>query len=177
MKPSKKIRFALVLLAVFVVSFLSVYYVIFLTQSGHSTPSGGVLQVEGMNLVLGPSPNATDVPVNTAITIEATSTASFSEMQLSPEIPVYRAGGEITGSITFLNTFYPVRLLDSDTTYHVFITISDTPVSWKFTTTTDSFNPGIGFYLSVYNVWISMLIAICLSMVVSLPLKNRFYGD
>ena len=174
MRLSKKIRMALILAAVFSVSFLAAYLAIFLTQSGHSTPSSYLSTVNSMDIGLGPPPNATNVPLNTAITVEAVASAALNDLRLTPEVSIARVYSEASSSLTYLNTFYPATLLQPATTYNVSVTILDMPVSWTFTTTSEPFHPDMNYYLATNVLWISLVFAAGATLVVGIAVWFRF---
>ena len=166
MKLSKKLRLALILAVVFSASLLIAYLAIFLTHSAHSTPSSSVSTLDGMDIALGPPPNSTNIPLDTTITVEAVASAALDDLHLTPEVPIARVYSEVTSPLTYLNTFYPAQLLQPATTYNVSVTIMDNPVSWTFTTTTESFSPGVSFYLATNVLWISLAVAASATVIV-----------
>ena len=155
----KKLHMVFILAAAFSVLFLTVYLAIFLTQSANSKPLSAVSIIDNMEIALGPSPNSTNVSLDTAITVDALASAALEDLQLTPEVRIARVYSEVTSPLTYLNTFYPAGLLEPGTTYTVFVTIMDLPVSWTFTTTAEPFKPGIGYLLSTNGLWISLAIA------------------
>ncbi|MBM4401095.1 MAG: hypothetical protein FJ045_04005 [Crenarchaeota archaeon] len=167
MALSKKLHLTLRLAVVFSASFLTVFSAIFLTQSAYSTPSNHVLIVDGMDITLGPPPNSTNIPLDTTITIDALASASLNDLHMTPEVPIARVYSEVSGPLTYLNTFYPAQLLKPATSYTVSVTIMDVPVSWSFTTTSEPFNPGISFYLATNVLWIALSAAISATSIVA----------
>ena len=174
MKLSKKLRFALLLALVFSISFAVCYVAIFLTQSAYSTPSSAIMPIEGMDITFGPSPNSTNVPLNTAITVDAMASIALNDLHLTPEVPIARVNSEDTSSIDYLNTFYPAELLQPATTYNVSVTIRDKPVSWTFTTTAEPFHPEISYYLATNVLWISLGVAGLITVTVGYVIWFRF---
>ena len=157
-----------VLASVFAISFLAVYLSIFFTQSGHSMPSSYDPQLPSMDIALGPPPNSTNIPLDTAITVEAVASAALNDLHLTPKVPIGRVYSEATSPLTYLNIFYPSRLLQPSTTYNVSVTILSEPVSWIFTTTSEPFRPGVNYFLATNVLWISIAVAVSVTSVVGL---------
>jgi hypothetical protein len=174
MELSKKLRMALVLALAFSASFTAAYLALFLTQTGHSTPASYLSTINGMDLGLGPPPNATNVPLDTAITVEAVASAALNNLHLMPEVPIARVYSEATSSLTYLNTFYPAELLQPATAYNVSVTFLGTPVSWAFTTTSEPYHPSLNYYLATNMVWISLAAAALTTAVVGLAVWFKF---
>jgi len=170
MKLSKQLYMALLLAIVFSASFLAVFLAIFLTQSAYSTPAQDILTVDSMAITLGPPPNSTDIPLDTAIIIDTVNSAEVSDLHIIPEVPVARVTSENSGPLTSLKTFYPAQQLKTATTYNLSATIMDTPVLWSFTTTSESFNPGINFYLATNVLWIAVSAAVAATSIAGFAL-------
>lgn len=173
MKLSRKLRLALILAAVFSAAFITVYLSIFFTQSRNSTPSSFVSTLDSMEIALGPPPNSTNIPLDTTITVDALASAALNDLRLTPEVLIVRVYSEVTGPLTYLNTFYPAELLQPATTYNVSVTILDNPVSWTFTTT-EQFSPGISFYLATNALWISLAISALATVIVGWAIRSRY---
>jgi hypothetical protein len=173
MNLSKKVQAALILLAVYALTFLAVFLAISLTQSAYSTPDNYISDVGGMDFTIGPKPNATDVPLDTAITIDALSSAALDDLRLSPEVPIARVGIEVSGTLSYQRTFYPARLLEPATSYTVSVTIRDTPVTWSFTTTSKPYQPTISFYLATYVLWIALPTAAATTLLAGVAIRYR----
>jgi hypothetical protein len=159
MNLSKNMRAILILAAVFASTFIIVLLVISSTQSAYFTPDTYLLAVEGMDITIGPKPNATDVPLDTTITIDAFSSAALNDLQITPEVSIPNVAVEVSGPISYKQIFYPTQLLEPATTYTVSVTIRDEPVSWSFTTTSQPYQPTISFYLATYAPWIALATA------------------
>jgi len=170
---SKKLRFVLLLVAVFSVSFLTGFLAIFISQSAHSTPPNYLSAINGMDIVLGPPPNSKNVPLDTTIIVDALSSAALDDLRLAPEVPISRVDIEVSGPLSYKRTFYPAQPLNPATSYTVSVTIVDVPVSWSFTTTAEPFNPGISFYLSNNVLWISLSGAAFATLIVGLAIWLR----
>jgi hypothetical protein len=102
-----------------------------------------------MDFTIGPKPSATEVPLDTAITKTALSSAALDDLRLAPEVPISHVGVEVTGTLCYQRTFYPAQLLNPANSYPVSVTIRDVPVLWRFTKTFEPYHPLITFYLSV----------------------------
>lgn len=68
---TNKLKPAGVLLSVFVMAFIVTFLAIFFTQSAYSKPVGYMLIVNDMEISVGPPPNATNVSLDTVITVDA----------------------------------------------------------------------------------------------------------
>ena len=155
-----KSRPVLHLLLIFSVVFLAVFSVIALTQSPYSTPSSQALVVDGgMDIEVGPPPNATGIALDTAITVDALASATVSNLHLTPEVSIAYSSSETTSPLTYLYKFYPTEPLTPATTYTASATIMDTPVSWRFTTTTEPFKPTLTYTLAKNALWIALATA------------------
>jgi len=119
MNLSKKMHIALILAAVFVLTFLTVFLVISSTQSAYSTPDNYASGVDSMTITIGPKPNSTDVPLDTTITIDALSSAALNDLQIAPEVPIASVAIEVSGLLSYKQTFYPAQLLKPATSYTV----------------------------------------------------------
>jgi hypothetical protein len=140
MRLSMKLRAVLLLAVVFSVTFLFVFFAIFLTQSAYSTPSQYVLIVDSMEVTLGPAPNATNVPLDTTITVDTLNFADLSDLHVTPKVSFAGVTSENSGSLSSLRTYYPAQPLKPATAYNVSVAIEAVPVSWSFTTTSEPFN-------------------------------------
>jgi hypothetical protein len=159
MELSKKALTILLLAALFLVLFFAVFSAIALTQSVHSIPGHAVVLVNGMDITVGPQPNATNVSLDTAITVDALASASLSDLRLTPEVLITRVSSVTTGPLTYQTTFFPDERLKTSTTYTVSVTIVNAPTSWNFTTTAEPFKPTISFILATNAAWISLATA------------------
>jgi hypothetical protein len=173
MNLSKKMRVALILAAVFALTFLTVFLVISLTQSAYSTPEHYASGVNGMTITIGPKPNSTDVPLDTTITIDALSPATLNDLHSTPEVPISLVATEVSGPLSYQHTFYPAQLLKPATSYTVSVKISDVPVTWSFTTTSEPYHPTISFYLATCVLWIAFSTAAATTLIVGLAVGYR----
>ena len=173
MNLSKKTRAALILAVVFASTFLAVFLVISLTQSAHSTPDSYASGVEGMTVTIGPKPNSTDVPLDTTITVDALSSAALNDLRIVPEVPIAGVSTEVSGILSYKQTFYPAQLLKPATSYTVSVTVRDVPVSWSFTTTSEAYQPTVSFYLATYVLWIAFAAAVATTSLFGLAVLRR----
>jgi len=173
MNLSKKMRAALILAAVFVLTFLTIFLVISSTQPAYSTPDSYILEGNDMAITIGPKPNATDVPLDTTITIDALASAALNDLHLTPEVPIAHITSEVSGPLSYKQTFYPAQLLKPATSYTVSVTIVDVPLSWSFTTTSKPYHPTISFYLATYVLWIAFSTATATTLLVGLAMWYR----
>jgi hypothetical protein len=142
--------------AVFTFTFIIVFIVILSSQSVYSTPDTYVAVADNMDITIGPRPNATDVSLDTTITIDAFSSAAFNDLRITPEMSISNVAVEVSGPISYKQTYYPAQLLQPATTYTVLVIIRDKPVSWSFTTTSQPYQPTTSFYLATYALWIAL---------------------
>jgi hypothetical protein len=145
--------------AVFPVVFLVVFSSITLTQSSYSSSVPSVLIVNGMDITVGPAPNATQVSLDTTITIDALASASLNDLQVHPRTSITTGSSETTGPLTYKTTFLPAEPLKPATTYTVTVTIVNAPATWSFTTTAEPFKPTLSHTLSTQALWISLAAA------------------
>jgi hypothetical protein len=167
MNFSRNMRAALVLAAVFASTFIIMFLVISGTQSSFSTPDTYLSAVQGMDITIGPKPNATDVALDTTITIDTFSAATLNDLQVTPEVPIANVAVEVSGPISYKQTFYPAQLLQPSTTYTVSVTIKNEQVSWSFTTTSQPYQPTTSFYLATYAPWIALATATTTTLLAS----------
>ena len=173
MALSKKLHVALILAPVFVLTFLTLFLAISLTQSAYSTPDNYASAVDSMDITIGPTPNSTDVPLDTTITIDALSSATISDLRITPEVAIALVANEVSGPLSYKQTFYPAQRLEPATSYTVSVTIKDIPVSWSFTTTSEPYNPTISFYLATYALWISLSVAAATTSIVGFAIWHK----
>ena len=156
----KRLRPVLLLALVFSAVSIAMFFAIAFTQSPYSTPSSQTLVFGGgMDIEVGPPPNATDISLDTAITVDALASATISNLHVTPEVSFAYSSSETTSPLTYLYKFYPTEPLTPATTYTASATIMDTPVSWKFTTTTEPFKPTLTYTLSRNALWIALATA------------------
>ncbi len=93
-------------------------------------------------------------------------------MQIVPETTIARVHSEVTGPLTYLNTFYPAELLKPNTCYNVSVTIMGAPIEWSFSTAS-AFKPGIGFYVATNSLWISVVAAVTAVALTTVLLNRR----
>lgn len=158
----------LLITTIFLVSFLIVYMTISITQSTYSKPDKKATKFETITIAVGPPPNSTEISLDTAIIIDTVASATLYNLQITPETPISHIESIISGPITCEHIIYPAKFLESATTYIVSVNILDVPVLWTFTTTSDSFDPGIGFYLAKNVLLISLTLAVLITIILGL---------
>ena len=166
-------RLSLLLSLVFSVTFLSVFQAIILSQSAYSTPPAYTLDIDGMGIKVGPPPNSTGIRLDTSIIIDALTSASLADFQMTPQVGIARLSSENSSPLTYLNSFYPAQPLKPATFYTVSVIVMNVPVSWSFTTTAEVFSPGISFYLATNGFWIALSTAVLVTLISGYPLKLR----
>jgi hypothetical protein len=150
------------------VSFLIVYMTISFTQSTHSTPSKKASMFNTMTINLGPPPNSTGISLDTTITIDTTALATLNNLQITPETPINHIESITSGPLTYENIIYPAQPLEPSTAYTVSVDISDVPVIWTFTTTSEILEPGIGFTLVKNVLGISLAVGVLATLILGL---------
>ena len=159
MNLSKRTLFTIYLITGFSIVFIVTFLTIQFTQSAYSTPGKDVLAIEGMHIILGPPPNSTNIPLDTTITIDTLASAALNDLRLTPEVLISHVTSYVSGPLSYEETFHPAHPLNPSTSYTVSVTILDVPVSWTFTTTSETFNPGISFYLATNKLLIASSVA------------------
>ena len=169
------------LITIFLVSFLIVYFSIQITQSAYSNPSKNILTINGMTITLGPAPNSTNVRLDTKITIDTLSSVSVNNPKFTPEIEISHESIYVSGPLTYEKSFYPSQFLKSGTSYQVSVTITDILVSWRFSTTSEPFNPGLEYFLATNTIPIAFIIASLVTIIVGFWLsrfiKKKKFAD
>ena len=168
----KKLHLFLFLALVFSVSFLTLFLAIFFSQSAYSMPPIYTLEINGMGVKVGPPPNSTRIPLDTTIIIDALTSVSLTDFQITPQVPIANLDSENSGPLTYLNKFYPAQPLESATFYTVSVTIMNVPVSWSFTTS-NVFSPGIGFHLATNALWIALGISALATLIAAFTIRLR----
>jgi len=166
-------RLLLLLALVFSVTFLSVFLAIILSLSAYSTPPAYTLDIDGMGIKVGPPPNSTGIRLDTSIIIDALTSASLADFQMTPQVGIARLSSENSSPLTYLNSFYPAQPLKPATFYTVSVIVMNVPVSWSFTTTVEVFSPGISFYLATNAFWTALLTAVLVTLLSGYTLRLR----
>lgn len=170
---SIRMHTTLILALVLLLTFLITLLVISGTQSAYSAPYEYTAEVEDMTITVGPKPNSTNVALDTTITIDSLSSASLDELRITPEVAISSPAIEVSGPLSYKQTFYPAQLLKPATNYTVSIAIRDTPFSWSFTTTSESYQPKTSYYLAKYAPWIAFVTATIATLLVGLVIWRR----
>jgi hypothetical protein len=170
----ENLRRVLILALVFSAVFLAVFLTILATQSAYSMPMSQAVTInDGLDFNLGPPPNATKVPLDTAITVDALATAALNDLQVTPHVSIARVTSTTTGPLTYVSVFYPAELLKPSTMYNVSVTVMNSPVSWIFTTTNEPFTPSMSVYIATNVVSISLSTAAAATVVAGLAIWFR----
>lgn len=172
MSPFKKLHLFLFLALIFSVSFLTLFLAIFFSQSAYSTPPIYTLEVNGMGVKVGPPPNSTGISLDTTIIIDALTSVSLTDFQITPHVSIARLDSENSGPLTYLNKFYPAQPLEPAAFYTVSVSIMNVPVSWSFTTS-DVFSPGIGFQPATNALWIALGISALATLIAAFTIRLR----
>jgi hypothetical protein len=143
----KKVILALLLIAVFALSFVATFYSIaisseYQSRRVYSTPQGGSpleQSWESQLVTVGPSPNSSNVPRDTLIWINGARPVKVENVTLTPYVSIANETNNIylIGGSTSVFDIYPAVLLQSNTTYVIAATIAGTTSSWNFTTSMD----------------------------------------
>ena len=173
MNLSVKMRTALVFAVVFLSTFFATMFIITATQSAYSTPDEYDTTVGNMVIKIGPKPNSTDVPLDTTITIDALSSATLGELQITPKVSISSIATEVSGPLSYKQIFYLAQLLEPATSYSVSTTIKDTPFSWSFITTSESYQHITSYFIATYAPWIALAVAIITTLFVVLAIRTR----
>jgi hypothetical protein len=166
-------RLSLLLALILSVTFLTVFLAIVLSQSSYSTPPAYTLDIDGMGIKVGPPPNSTGIPLDTTIIIDALTSASLADFQMTPQVSIARLDSENSSPLTYLNSFYPSQPLKPATFYTVSVIVMNVPVSWSFTTTAEVLGPGIGFYLATNAFWIALFATVLVTLITGYTLRLR----
>jgi hypothetical protein len=174
---SKKMKLIIGFIIVFLISFFGTYFLVILTQSAYSTPSKGLLQIGDISVSVGPEPNSSNIPLDTVIIIDTVASAQIENLNITPEILIQYETSAISGSITYEIIFYPKEPLQPNRNYEVSATIFENPVSWSFATTSETFQPSIGYQLIKNVILISSLIAVvvlvCFSLIIGYKKRGK----
>jgi hypothetical protein len=179
----RKLGFTLLLLvAVFLISYLVAFFVISLTPYGnvtervYSTPQtpasydpssiGGAWENQLLYLI--PGAGSTNVPRDTAIWIDEPRSVRVENLSLSPEVPIVRTNEYYSSPPSAVITVYPAELLQPNTTYNVSAIVGGTPSWWIFTTSSEPSQPTFSTHLAPYDTWVAFTAAILATMTVML---------
>jgi hypothetical protein len=197
--PSKKLVNALILVAVFLVSYAAAFFAISLTPYGHysarvyskpqvaywgdvslnSSSAGGAWQDQLLSL--GPSPGSNNVPRDTLLIILGARPVGPMNLTFSPELPIAKETDiyhTIGGPFSTLYV-YPTGLLQPNTTYNVSAIVAGTPSWWTFTTSSVPSKLTFVYPLASYDTWVALIVAILVTSIVStvLYVAKRAYSQ
>jgi hypothetical protein len=165
MNLTRKQNHVLLLALTFSATFLITFLTITFTQSAYSTPASYAFIINGMDIAVGPSPNSTNIPLDTTISVEALASASLNDLHVNPIVHFATVTSETTGPLTYRTTFCPDKPLKTATLYNVSVTIMKVPIQWSFTTTSQPFRPDINYYLATKASWIALIVALTLTTI------------
>ena len=157
MRSFKNKRFFFILIVIFVISFSVIFFFVSLTQTAYSSPSQTTILFNQMSINLGPSPNSTNIPLDTIITVDTIASALLTDLYTLPNEKIDYVTSYATGPLTYETRYYPAQPLKAATFYTISVTIFDNPVTWNFTTTSQPFTPKINYFLAKNNLLISFL--------------------
>ncbi len=185
---SRKLVFTVLLLvAVFLISFLVAFFAFSLTPYGHVTERvyspifpysyadndtstiGGAWQSQ----LLSPQPEAgsTNVSRDTTILIIEPRPIKIENLTLSPPLPITIKSSDYVFS-AYMEA-YPAALLQPNTTYNVSAIVAGTPSWWIFTTSSEPSQPTFSTHLAPYDTWVAFTAAILVTLTVSVILIQR----
>jgi len=174
----RKLVFTLLLLvAVFLLSYLVVFFAISSTPYGYytehvyskpQTPSSydySNLGDQWKNQLLTPMPEAgsTNVSRDTAIWIDEPRPVRVENLSLSPEVPIATITDEHFPPASAIITVYPAELLQPNTTYNVSAIVAGQPAWWTFTTSSEPSSRRLNYFS-----WVAFTAAILSTMTVML---------
>ena len=164
MRFFKNKRFFFILIVIFAISFSVIFFFVSLTQTAYSSPSQTTILFNQMSINLGPSPNSTNIPLDTVITVDTIASASLTDLYTIPYETFEYITSYATGPLTYETRYHPAQPLKPATSYTISVTIFDNPVTWNFTTTSQPFTPKINYFLAKNNLLITFLTAIIITL-------------
>lgn len=168
MNFSKRETLVLRFATIFAITFLIVFLSITLTQSAYSTPISFSSTINGMEIIVGPPPNSTNIPLDTTIIVDAFASASLEDLRMTPEVKFSNIYSETTGPLTYKTTFCPAKPLEPSTGYTISVTIIQTPLTWSFTTTNEPFEPQMHHFFANNGLLIALLLATTTTIILGL---------
>lgn len=190
-KPSEKVVHALILIALFLVSYGVGFFVISITPYGHysvrqyanpqtsaingnySSSIGGAWQAQLLSVY---PAGARNVPRDTSIVIVAPRPVRVFNISFSPSIAIARDNFvESSGhsSPSSVQTVYPASLLQPNTTYNVTATVAGTPSWFTFTTSSSPSRLTFVHRLGFYDTLVALIVAILVTSIVSIYLMQK----
>ncbi|MGA2682884.1 MAG: Ig-like domain-containing protein [Candidatus Bathyarchaeia archaeon] len=188
-RPSRKLVYALILVAVFLVSYAAAFFVISLTPYGrysarvYSTPKTAPTEWDNSSywggewayqlIYLGPETGATNVPRDTSIMIDGPRPVAPVNVSFSPALPIAKESYVLSSGFSppsSVQTVYPAGLLQPNTTYNVSATVAGTPSWWTFTTSSGPSQLTFVYPLASYDTWVALTVAILVTTIVFVSL-------
>ena len=191
-RPSGKVVYALILIAVFLFSYGAGFFVISATPYGHysarqysnpqtssmshgnySSSMGGAWQEQMLSVY---PAGASNVPRDTSIVIVAPRPVRVFNISFSPSVTI--AEDNFVESSRYsppssVQTVYPASLLQPNTTYNVSATVADTPSWFTFTTSSGPSQFTFVYPLASYDTWVPLIGAILVTSIVSYYLLQK----
>jgi len=191
-RPSRKAVYALILIAVFLVSYGASFLVISVTPYGrystrqysdpqtsamshgnYSSSIGGAWQAQLLSVY---PAGATNVPRDTSIVIVAPRPVRVFNISFNPSIAI--AGDNFAESPWYsppssVQTIYLATLLQPNTTYNVSATIAGMPSWFTFTTSSGPSQFPFVYPLASYDIWVALIGAILVTSIVSYYLLQK----
>lgn len=174
----RKSVFALLLLAVLLLSYFVAFALISITPYGHysarvySSPetfrdyygNSSTMGGEWLEQLLGvnPAPGATNVPRDTSLIIDAPRPVRVFNISLSPSLPIVKDNYKLSSGFSppsSVQTVYPSGLLEPNTTYNVSAVVAGTPSWWIFTTSSEPSQLTFDTHPSPNDTWFALAAA------------------
>lgn len=190
MRASNRVNLILIILGVFLLSFVGSFFAIqyspigtvkvqlYSTSEGsgnyNSSTGGGAW--ENQILSLSPKPGAINVPRDSAIWIDEPRPVTVQNISISPEVPIAKITDQHYEPPSADIMVYPAGLLQPNTTYNITAVVADTPSWWIFATSSEPNEAAFGTMLSHNNVWIAFGIAFAITVIVSVTMVKRKAG-
>ncbi len=184
----KILGYVLILAAVFVFSYFSIFFVISNISIGQTTVrtyskppvnTGNLSSLGGgwnnSFIYLEPNPGTVNVSRDTYLAIVGPRPVSRFNVSFSPDVTLARDDYKVYGGAgpSSVQELYPADLLLPDTTYSVTALVSGIPSWWTFTT---SFEPTQLTYaqaVASYDVWVALSIAVLVTFSVMVAWHRR----
>jgi hypothetical protein len=178
-RPSRKLVTALILVIVFLVSYVAAFFVISFTPFGHistrqysnpqtfavgdsnySSSIGGAWQEQLLSVY---PVGASNVPRDTSIVIVAPRPVRVFNISFSPSVTISKdnfVGSPWYSPPSSIQTIYPASLLAPNTTYNVTATVAGAQSWFTFTTSSGPSKLTFVYPLASYDTWVALTAAI-----------------
>ena len=171
--------FLAIILILFPVTFLSSCILISLTPFAYyHERANSCPPLEGSsNLfpvgIFGPSPNSTEVPLDTAVVIFLMRPVNIENFSLTPQGPLAIQTIEHSPPASETYTFCFAEPLKPVTTYNITLLAGGKPVTWNFTTTAKPYSARFNTYLCPSVPWVALAIATSITFGVTLVVWHK----